>query len=252
MVRNGADDPYIRPLNHYGDQIFHKYDDDDDDDDADDDDDDDQYFTPRSSMDPMDLENIYVPALMRRNDAGDPYIRPLVDYEDKIFPISDDQKYAEQLQLEEALEFSSTSSSSKLPIDSRQLPERYCDICTDTKTESEMFRNTNVCGHMFCFDCIREHVATFYCLFKDCSALLVDDGRQRVTSSECPNCNRLRKTGGGVLNAAFMLKKRRAVFIFLAGADIIFVMGVECSIIKHMNVHLQLESGNDYNKKKII
>ncbi|GKG66093.1 hypothetical protein Tco_0692730, partial [Tanacetum coccineum] len=33
MVRNGADDPYIRPLNHYGDQIFQKYDDDDDDDD---------------------------------------------------------------------------------------------------------------------------------------------------------------------------------------------------------------------------
>ncbi|GJR86218.1 hypothetical protein Tco_0210229 [Tanacetum coccineum] len=147
MVRNGADDPYIRPLNHYGDQIFQKYDDDDDDDDADDDNDDDQYFTPRSSTDPMDLENIDVPALMKRNDAGDPYIRPLVDYEDKIFPISDDQKYAEQLQLEEALEFSSaslpsrasTSSSSKLPIDSRKLPERYCDICTDRKTESEMF-----------------------------------------------------------------------------------------------------------------
>ncbi|GKD21872.1 zinc finger, C6HC-type containing protein [Tanacetum coccineum] len=152
--------------------------------------------------------------------------------------------------LEEALEFSSaslpsrasTSSSSKLPIDSRKLPERYCDICTDRKTESEMFRNTNVCGHMFCFDCIREHVAVkikenmvnvrcpdpsckglirpevcrffvpreviirwekalcesmiigsqkFYCPFKDCSALLVDDGGLSVTSSECPNCNRL-------------------------------------------------------------
>ncbi|GJR83195.1 zinc finger, C6HC-type containing protein [Tanacetum coccineum] len=31
----------------------------------------------------------------------------------------------------------------------------------------------------------------FYCLFKDCSALLVDDGGEAVTSSECPHCNRL-------------------------------------------------------------
>lgn len=31
----------------------------------------------------------------------------------------------------------------------------------------------------------------FYCPFKDCSAMLVDDGGESVTSSECPNCNRL-------------------------------------------------------------
>ncbi|KAM0065920.1 putative IBR domain, E3 ubiquitin ligase RBR family [Helianthus debilis subsp. tardiflorus] len=30
----------------------------------------------------------------------------------------------------------------------------------------------------------------FYCPFKDCSALLVDDGGVAVTQSECPNCNR--------------------------------------------------------------
>ncbi|PWA82754.1 Zinc finger, C6HC-type [Artemisia annua] len=139
----------------------------------------------------------------------------------------------------------STSSSMKPPIvilDSQDSPDRFCDICMDTKTDSEMFRNTKVCGHMFCFDCIRGHVAAkiqenitkvqcpdpdckgvigpemcryfvpkevldrwenalceslilgtekFYCPFKDCSALLVDDGGQTVTSSECPNCNRL-------------------------------------------------------------
>ncbi|GJU11204.1 zinc finger, C6HC-type containing protein, partial [Tanacetum coccineum] len=139
----------------------------------------------------------------------------------------------------------STSSSMKPPIvilESSQVPDRFCDICMDTKPDSEMFRNTNVCGHMYCFDCIRGHVAAkiqenitkvrcpdpnckgvigpeacrliaprevldrwenalceslilgsekFYCPFKDCSALLVDDGGQTVTSSECPNCNRL-------------------------------------------------------------
>lgn len=31
----------------------------------------------------------------------------------------------------------------------------------------------------------------FYCPFKDCSALLVDDGSEKVTRSECPSCFRL-------------------------------------------------------------
>ncbi|GFZ08161.1 RING/U-box superfamily protein [Actinidia rufa] len=30
-----------------------------------------------------------------------------------------------------------------------------------------------------------------YCPFQDCSAMLVDDGGERVTVSECPNCRRL-------------------------------------------------------------
>ncbi|KAI7755548.1 hypothetical protein M8C21_008647 [Ambrosia artemisiifolia] len=31
----------------------------------------------------------------------------------------------------------------------------------------------------------------FYCPFKDCSAMMVDDGGEAVTISECPSCNRL-------------------------------------------------------------
>ncbi|XP_048319827.1 E3 ubiquitin-protein ligase RSL1-like [Ziziphus jujuba] len=31
----------------------------------------------------------------------------------------------------------------------------------------------------------------FYCPFKDCSVLLVNDGEEAVTMSECPNCHRL-------------------------------------------------------------
>ncbi|CAL5195182.1 unnamed protein product [Lathyrus oleraceus] len=31
----------------------------------------------------------------------------------------------------------------------------------------------------------------YYCPFKDCSALLVNDGKQDVTSAECPECHRL-------------------------------------------------------------
>ena len=31
----------------------------------------------------------------------------------------------------------------------------------------------------------------FYCLYKDCSAMLLDDGGELVTASECQNCRRL-------------------------------------------------------------
>ncbi|XP_019198322.1 PREDICTED: E3 ubiquitin-protein ligase RNF144A-like [Ipomoea nil] len=31
----------------------------------------------------------------------------------------------------------------------------------------------------------------FYCPYKDCSAMMVDDGGETVTASECPNCRRL-------------------------------------------------------------
>ncbi|GJV40100.1 zinc finger, C6HC-type containing protein [Tanacetum coccineum] len=195
-------------------------------------------------------------------DDDDSYFPPLIDQEPNLF-ISDGS-YAEQLQLQEALVFSSaeqlqlqealvfssasrasTLSSVKTPIvtfESNQVPDRFCDICMDPKTESEMFRNTKVCRHMFCLECIRGHVSAkvteniskvrcpdpnckgvigpevcrsivprevlhrwekalcesliigaekFYCPFKDCSALLVDDVGETVTSSECPHCNRL-------------------------------------------------------------
>ncbi|KAM0001198.1 putative transcription factor C2H2 family [Helianthus debilis subsp. tardiflorus] len=178
-----------------------------------------------------------------------------MDINEKIFPTSD-ERYAEELQLQEALIFSfvslsspnqntsavsCSSSSSKQPLmtSSKRL---ICGICMDTKTASEMFDNTRVCGHLFCSDCISQHVAVkikenvtkvkcpdpkckgvigpeacrsivpkevlerwesilceslimesqkFYCPFKDCSAMLVDDGGVAVTQSECPNCNRL-------------------------------------------------------------
>nr|GMD32249.1 E3 ubiquitin-protein ligase RNF144A [Ipomoea batatas]GMD33690.1 E3 ubiquitin-protein ligase RNF144A [Ipomoea batatas]GMD37138.1 E3 ubiquitin-protein ligase RNF144A [Ipomoea batatas] len=31
----------------------------------------------------------------------------------------------------------------------------------------------------------------FYCPYKDCSAMMVDDGSEMITASECPNCRRL-------------------------------------------------------------
>lgn len=31
----------------------------------------------------------------------------------------------------------------------------------------------------------------FYCPFKDCSALLINEGEEMITNSECPHCNRM-------------------------------------------------------------
>nr|KAJ0228385.1 hypothetical protein LSAT_V11C100016250 [Lactuca sativa] len=193
----------------------------------------------------------------------------IIDLADEIFPISD-EKYAQELQLQETLTPSASkrnaSSSSQNVASSSSIPatftppnklkrkqamlkaeeatlhERICGICMDTKALPEIFSNAKVCGHLFCSDCISQHVyvkikeniakvkcpdptckgligpevyrdivakevlerwedalcestimATqkLYCPFKDCSAMLVDDSGEVVTSAECPNCHRL-------------------------------------------------------------
>ncbi|KAK2970012.1 hypothetical protein RJ640_008352 [Escallonia rubra] len=194
-------------------------------------------------------------------EVDDFYFSAFHDQEE-IFPISD-EKYAEELTLQEAL-FSSAISSrlpevslereevgNHPPINSHKEAKRiketghssqvFCDICVDTKPRQEMFRS-NTCSHSFCQDCISKYVAAklqenmtmikcpdlncrgnigpedchsivprevferwenslceslilgsqkFYCPFADCSAMLVDDGGEVVTASECPNCRRL-------------------------------------------------------------
>ncbi|KAM0060265.1 putative Zinc finger, RING/FYVE/PHD-type, E3 ubiquitin ligase RBR family [Helianthus debilis subsp. tardiflorus] len=45
----------------------------------------------------------------------------------------------------------------------------------DTKTTSQIFENNNVCGHLFCLDCIRQHVAIKI--------------KENITKAECPDPN---------------------------------------------------------------
>ncbi|KAH7547023.1 hypothetical protein FEM48_Zijuj01G0262900 [Ziziphus jujuba var. spinosa] len=192
------------------------------------------------------------------------YFTALFD-DNELFPISD-EKYAEQLQIQEALVSSaislktSTTSGSAAPDRSKNAkcmetgqsssssshgqdssPPELCLICMDAKPGGEMLRITS-CSHSFCNDCVAKYVATkiqdnilkvecpdlkcngvlepescssivpkevferwenllseslilgaekFYCPFKDCSAVLLDDGKEAVTMSECPNCHRL-------------------------------------------------------------
>ncbi|KAJ9542029.1 hypothetical protein OSB04_028535 [Centaurea solstitialis] len=191
----------------------------------------------------MDGTSISNPILIEDDDDPFnilPYFSSLQN-QDQNFPLSNDN-FAHELQLQEALLSSipPPSSSSSPPPPSSMI---LCEICMDTKPDSEMFRNTNICGHLYCSECIRSHVAAkikenitkvkcphpqcvgligpeacrsivpkevmerwedslceslilasekvMYCPFKDCSAMLVDDSGETVTSSVCPNCNRL-------------------------------------------------------------
>ncbi|KAL1329440.1 E3 ubiquitin-protein ligase RNF144A-like [Arachis ipaensis] len=188
--------------------------------------------------------------------VDDFYFSALFDSEE-LFPIND-EKYAEELHLQEALYSSAISLKRKLKevhseSSTHQSHHRHhylrddqvvlCAICMDSKPSKEIFINQN-CNHSFCDECIAKYVAAkiqenishvkcpepkcreimepqncmsiipkevferwenalcenlvlatskkFYCPFKDCSAMLVnDDGSEVVTCSECPNCHRL-------------------------------------------------------------
>ncbi|KAL2336355.1 hypothetical protein Fmac_010801 [Flemingia macrophylla] len=109
--------------------------------------------------------------------VDDFYFSALFDAEE-VFPISD-EKFAEEIQLQEALYSSVLSCASlekevtfmDLEVDSDPVKtlkgkhkERgesssvYCGICMDVKPSGEMFRYEN-CSHSFCDDCIGKYVA---------------------------------------------------------------------------------------------
>ncbi|KAL8091759.1 hypothetical protein AgCh_034134 [Apium graveolens] len=109
----------------------------------------------------------------------------------------------------------------------------------------------------------------FYCPFQDCSALMLDDGEEKVTASECPNCRRLfcaqckvawhsgidcvqfknlnkkeRENGDIMLMEIAKSKKWRRcpkckyfVEKINGCADMNFAMDVDRDILKFMNVH---------------
>ncbi|KAJ6944332.1 hypothetical protein NC652_009664 [Populus alba x Populus x berolinensis] len=186
----------------------------------------------------------------------------------EIFEVSDD-RYAEELQFQEALMGSVIVSQMKnngpssmmvegtpvlLRISDQPMQKEiiqsgaaesslsFCEICVERKENEQMFK-TESCVHSFCNDCISRHVAAkvqygarivicpglncravldldtcrpiltrvvidlwedalceevidasqrFYCPFKDCSALLIDDNEdEAIRESECPFCHRL-------------------------------------------------------------
>ncbi|THG13968.1 hypothetical protein TEA_024837 [Camellia sinensis var. sinensis] len=119
--------------------------------------------------------------------------------EDQMFPISD-SKYAEELQLQEALMSSVIASKSSVPplmkIDEKAKAEEvgesshgFCEICVEKKEADEMFR-IDTCSHSFCSDCIskhvtmkiQDHITVVSCPTWDCSGVLqLDDCRPRMS-----------------------------------------------------------------------
>ncbi|MBA0658709.1 hypothetical protein Goklo_010893 [Gossypium klotzschianum] len=120
--------------------------------------------------------------------VDDFYYSALFDEDEhEIFPPSDD-KYAEELQFQEALMSSTVFSkmgnndicnpciahaSSPLLIQAVPLPEllemeteetgesslSFCEICAERKENDQMF-TTQSCNHSYCSDCISKHVST--------------------------------------------------------------------------------------------
>ena len=122
------------------------------------------------------------------------YFSALFD-EDEIFPISD-EKYAEQIQLQEALmssvmnmstttfthnnncedemidvinnnyvEYPSGKGKAKLHIgessgNSNNIIMSFCNICMEDKPIEKMFTNNKSCNHIFCSNCMESYVAS--------------------------------------------------------------------------------------------
>ncbi|XP_010273982.1 PREDICTED: E3 ubiquitin-protein ligase RNF144A [Nelumbo nucifera] len=108
--------------------------------------------------------------------VDDFYFSALSNADEEIFPISD-EKYAEELQLQEALMSSVVSCQTAVavevavhrslkPIEKPKLvrveagesSKGFCEICMDEKPRGEMFRS-KTCSHSYCSDCISKHVA---------------------------------------------------------------------------------------------
>ncbi|CAI9113806.1 OLC1v1014486C1 [Oldenlandia corymbosa var. corymbosa] len=157
--------------------------------------------------------------------------------------IISDSEYAEELQIQEALQASMADFEESLQREAGESSRNYCEICMEVKERNEMFKMES-CSHSFCSDCLAKHVQAkigdrfhiitcpalycdsildhsacrsvipgnvsarwdeaisvatilenqrFYCPFKDCSAMLVNDGDEDevILESECPVCRRL-------------------------------------------------------------
>ncbi|KAJ7952020.1 RBR-type E3 ubiquitin transferase [Quillaja saponaria] len=165
-----------------------------------------------SAFDLLAVDDFYFSALFDENKEG------ILN-----FPVSDD-KYAEELQLQEVLVASAITSQmtnnspfptpSSLPstpiIQNSLIPQKQdqddlvvsttetgessqilCEICVESKGSDQMFKNER-CVHSFCSDCITKHVATkiqdsvtiVSCPGLDCKGVLELDACKPVLSKE--------------------------------------------------------------------
>ena len=116
--------------------------------------------------------------------ADDFYFSALHDHDEEIFRISE-ETYAEELQIKEALLFSTLVENTTIDVKEEiqevdvkvdlkqkqkeafvgessssfsQLKQSYCAICMEAKPVEEMFKNRK-CSHSFCEDCVGRYLA---------------------------------------------------------------------------------------------
>ncbi|XP_072977996.1 E3 ubiquitin-protein ligase RSL1-like isoform X1 [Typha angustifolia] len=105
--------------------------------------------------------------------VDDFYFSALSNGDEELFPISD-EKYAEELQLQEVLMSATVASrfcSQALPPPRPPLVQKvrltgvcsssartFCKICMETAVISEMFHSSN-CSHAFCRNCLGRYIA---------------------------------------------------------------------------------------------
>ncbi|XAR51295.1 Ubiquitin--protein ligase [Bertholletia excelsa] len=155
--------------------------------------------------------------------VDDSYFLALID-EEEIFPLQEtflacSIPSGSQLSSSDRLRILSTldgNRKGKSP-EAAEPSSSYCTICMDAKPSTEMFNISMVkcpeptCKGILQPECFQSVLPLeafkrwedalseswvigsqkFYCPFRDCSALLVDDGGEVVTASECPNCRRM-------------------------------------------------------------
>ncbi|XP_060206632.1 E3 ubiquitin-protein ligase RSL1-like [Lycium barbarum] len=89
------------------------------------------------------------------------YFSALFD-DEQLFPISD-EKYAEELHMQEALMSAAAISVfnkyTRIKKEFEEFSGTFCVICKDNKPANEMFV-TNNCSHSFCVACINKYVTT--------------------------------------------------------------------------------------------
>ncbi|XP_076886758.1 uncharacterized protein LOC143536708 [Bidens hawaiensis] len=113
------------------------------------------------------------------DDEEDIFWQPASDVLHDELMLEEDAKYAQELQLEEALLASQNSNTNRRSLASLLNIQVVCKICFENHESRQMFKNPT-CSHWFCYNCtiryattkIQEHNRTIACPGINCSSAL--------------------------------------------------------------------------------
>ncbi|KAL8502154.1 hypothetical protein ACS0TY_021314 [Phlomoides rotata] len=185
------------------------------------------------------------------------FISYLLDSFDDVFSLDD--TYAEELQLQEALQASLSINHATPSSSSTQIS---CEICVEDKQKSDMFL-VEGCTHSFCLVCIRKHIEyklqdniiIISCPDQDCVNIIQPSSLRYIVRSEvigrweeaiaestivasqkiqCPfeNCSEIMVNDGGVITECECPWCHR---LFCAKCKVPWHHGLDCKEIQRSN-----------------